>query len=78
MNFYVEDLCAKAFFDAAFGRRRQFSPGNELQQFSYGLELHLETKWFDVIPADLGLRAGLTRENTFFWGPVVNIQGISF
>lgn len=69
VNMYVEDLCAKAFFDAAFGSGTQFS---------YGLELHLETKWFNIFPADIGVRAGLTKENKFFWGPVLNLAGMAF
>jgi hypothetical protein len=69
VNFYLEDLCAKAFLDAAFA---------DNTQYSYGLELHLETKWFNVIPADIGFRISMNRENEFGWGPVINIMGMAF
>lgn len=69
VNVYIEDLCGKVFFDCAFA---------DNTQFSYGLELHLETKWFGLVPGLIGYRAGLNRELTFFHGPVISVMGMSF
>jgi len=60
VNFYIEDICGKVFFDAAFGAGTQFSAGSEL---------HAEFKFFNIVPVDIGVRAGITREAVFFWFP---------
>jgi hypothetical protein len=69
MCLYVEDLCGGLFVDSAFANSTQFS---------YGAELHLETRWLTVAGIDLGIRYALNREGHFTISYLIGTQGFNF
>ena len=70
ISVYIEDLCGSLFFDSAFAAAAA--------QFSYGAELHLETKWFFYVPADLGVRFSINREKQLGLTLLLKTAGIAF
>ncbi len=70
VNIYFEDLSGLLFFDSCW---TEYS-----LSYSYGLELHLETKFAFFATADTGLRISLNKNNEFDYRILISIPYLNF
>ncbi|MCX8094372.1 MAG: hypothetical protein N3E50_09450 [Candidatus Goldbacteria bacterium] len=69
-NIYFEDLSTLLFFDSCI---TEYS-----LSYSYGMELHLETKFAFFATADIGFRISINKNNEFDYGFMIKIPYLNF
>ncbi|MBP7791447.1 MAG: hypothetical protein KA120_00090 [Candidatus Goldbacteria bacterium] len=70
INVYVEDLSGLVFFDNCVTEHAY--------SYSYGLELHLETKFAFYATADVGFRISMNRDNEFNYAFLIKMPYLLF
>lgn len=69
-NIYIEDMSGLLFYDSCI------TP--YALSYSYGLELHLETKFAFFATTDIGARISMNKNNEFGFEFMINIPYLSF